>query len=339
MKKGFWDNKTVLVTGGFGFIGSHFVEELLAAGASVICLYRTYQDNFLTKIDVPNSRLRLVQVDLLDYPELQAMCKYVAPRIDVIINCAALDGNTEFKIKNAARILDTNLRITSNILNCAHDNDIKDIVLLSSAEIYSPNAKSPIKEEDDYKKQLGYTENGYVLSKTIAEVMAELHRKQFGMNIYLPRLTNVYGPRDNFNAETNRVIPSMIKKIAAGEDVEIWGDGSQTRQFIHVKDSVRAVMQMVEKQTHGALNIAPKESVSILELANTLSNILTQKSSIHLNFTKPIGVKARRLNTNQLYALIDFLPRSLHEGLEDTVNWFNQLNRVVVINDKGVEHT
>jgi nucleoside-diphosphate-sugar epimerase len=315
----YWEDKTVIVTGGFGFIGSHFVEEFLASGAQVICIYHDYRDSFLTRIDVPHSRMRTVQVDLLEYAEFRAVCKYVAPQIDVLVHCAALDGNSEYKINNAARILDSNLRMTSNILNCAHDFAIQDTVLMSSAEIYSPLALSPIKEEDDYRRYLGFTENGYVLSKTIAEVIAELYRKDFGMNIFLPRPTNVYGPRDNVEGRMNRVIPSMMKKILAREEIEIWGDGSQTRQFVFVKDLVRAVMQMVETSGERVLNIANNEQVSILELATILTKLYNREQRIRLDQTKPIGVKNRVLDLTKLDRTITFRTRSLTEGLLETM--------------------
>jgi dTDP-4-dehydro-6-deoxy-alpha-D-gulose 4-ketoreductase len=319
MKQPYWEGKTVMVTGGLGFIGSHFVEELLSSGAKVICLYRTANQD--TSFLPVTSRLSLVQLDLLDRAELMAACKYIAPKIDTLIHCAALDGNTEFKLQNAARILDSNLRMTSNVLGCAHETQVDNVILISSAEIYSPTAKSPILEEDDYKKQLGYRENGYVLSKIFAEVLAELHKKQFGMNIFLPRPTNVYGPRDNFDEATNRVIPSMMKKIAAGQPIEIWGDGSQTRSFIYVKDLVKATLKMIELNKQGVINMATKDQVSIIELARMICELHNSTERIHLDNSKPTGVQGRELNTERLYSMIDFDLTPLKKGLEQTFQW------------------
>jgi len=321
MKNSYWKNKTVMVSGGHGFIGSHFVEELSKAEANVICLYHNMKEVGLRPYEEKDN-VRQIQLDILDRAELEAVCKYAAKDIDCFIHCAALDGNTEFKLKYAAKILDTNNRLVSNVLNCCRATGIKDVVLLSSAEIYSPNNISSITETDDYHKYLGYTENGYVLSKVFAEILAELHHKQYGMQIYIPRPTNVYGPRDSFKEETNRVIPSMIRKVANGDTIEIWGNGKQTRSFVYVKDLVYSTLQMIESKAPGAMNIATKEQVSILDLAKYISKEYGVDSDIKLDETKPIGVKARSLDVTKLYNLIDFNPFTIREGLSQTIKWY-----------------
>lgn len=321
MKNSYWKNKTIMVSGGLGFIGSHFVEELALAGAKIICLYRTHRSNGLPVYE-NQENIRYIQLDLLDRQELEAVCKYASPKIDCFVHCAALDGNTEFKLTYAAQIFDTNNRLVSNVLNSCRATRIKDVVLLSSAEIYSSKAPGKIKETDDYHKYLGYTENGYVLSKVFTEILAELHHKQYGMQIYIPRPTNVYGPRDSFEAATNRVIPSMIRKVANDETIEIWGNGKQTRSFVYVKDLVHATLRMIEKKTPGAMNIATNEQVSILNLANYISKEYKVKSRIKLDETKPIGVMARSLDVTKMYGVINFEPFSIRDGLKHTIDWY-----------------
>jgi nucleoside-diphosphate-sugar epimerase len=320
MNSSYWKNKTVMVSGGTGFIGSHFVEDLALAGAKVICLYRSPNDGFPAYENQEN--IRYIQLDLLDQNELNAVCKYAAPDIDCFIHSAALDGNTQFKLNYAAQILDTNNRLVSNVLNSCRATGIKHVALLSSAEIYSQDAEGKIKETDDYHKYLGYTENGYVLSKIFSEIVAELYHKQYGLQVYLPRPTNVYGPRDSFNEATNRVIPSMIRKVSSGETIEIWGTGEQTRSFIFVKDLVRATLSMIEKKIPGAMNIATKEQVSILDLANYISEEFEVKNSVKLDPTKPIGAKARELDVTKMYNAVDFEPLTIREGLTRTIDWY-----------------
>jgi dTDP-4-dehydro-6-deoxy-alpha-D-gulose 4-ketoreductase len=316
-----WKNKNIMISGGSGFIGSHFVEELAAAGAKVICLYRTAAEQEL-EVYKDEKNIRYIQIDLLDRNELEAVCKYAAPEIDCYIHCAALDGNTEFKLKYAAQILDTNNRLVSNVLNSCRVAGINDVVLLSSAEVYSQTIAGKITEDDDYHKYLAYTENGYIMSKVFTEILAELHQNQYGMQIYLPRPTNVYGPRDSFRPETNRVIPSMIGKVANGETIEIWGDGKQTRSFIYVKDLVRATLQMVEKKSAGPMNIATDEQISILDLANFIAKEFHAKKQVKLDKTKPIGAKSRILDVSKMYEVIDFKPYSIQEGLKQTIDWY-----------------
>lgn len=314
-----------MVSGGLGFIGSHFVEELASAGANVLCLYRTLPAEGLPTYD-NHENIRYIQLDLLDRQELEAVCKYAAPKIDCFIHSAALDGNTQFKLTYAAQIFDTNNRLVSNVLNSCRATNIEDVVLLSSAEVYTNNPPGKITEEDDYHKYLGYTENGYVLSKVFSEILAELHRSQYGMQIYLPRPTNVYGPRDGFDIATTRVIPSMIHKVANGDKIEIWGNGTQTRSFIYVKDLVHATLRMVENKSAGPVNIATHDQVSILDLANYISEEYGATNRVILDETKPTGAKARQLDVTKMYDTIDFEPFSIREGLKHTIEWHKNLS-------------
>ncbi|WP_135611768.1 NAD(P)-dependent oxidoreductase [Methanococcoides sp. AM1] len=314
----FWTDKKVLVTGGLGFVGSNFVEELLKEGAHVTCVYLNGKKTTLTNLNLPESKLKFKQIDLQDYNQVVKECK----QIDVIINCAALDGNTEFKMNHSAQIMDVNLRITSNILNSAKINKVEDVVMISSAEIYSVRANNPIVEDDDYKKYNDYTANGYILSKQYGEILSELYENEYGINIYRPRPTNIYGPRDHFGDGTNRVIPSIMKKVINNETVEIWGDGSQIRQFIYVKDFVYSVLKMVETKKNRKLNIANNDAISILDLAKLITNIVGSKQKISYNKDKPIGAKARILDVTEFYSSVNFQPRSLEKGLNETINWY-----------------
>lgn len=325
---GYWSGQTVVVTGGLGFIGSHFVEQLLDRDANVVCLHRGERPDVLAELP-GTGRLRLVQMDLTDYRELGALFKYVAPRLHTVIHCAALNGNLGFKISNAAEIMDTNVRMTSNILNWARAYNTRDVVLLSSAEIYSAPPDYPVREEDDHQRHLEFSDNGYRMSKAYAEVLAELHRRQFGMNIFMPRPVNVYGPRDNFHDATKPVIPSILTRAAAGEEIEIWGDGSQTRSFVYVSDLIRVVLRMVEVNKHQTLNISTTESVSILELVRMVSRALGQPDRHRLDLAKPSGTPARTLDLTRLREVIDFQPKSFDEGLRETVRWYQRRQQAI----------
>lgn len=314
----FWGEKKVLVGGGLGFIGSHFVEELVKMGAYVVCPYVEQDQSKLTGLGLPPSKIKLIKANLIKYDGLVKAGR----GMDAIINCAAMDGNTEFKLNHAAQMMDINIRIASNILSIAKENNIKNVVLVSSAEVYSPRAKSPIKEEDDHQKYNDYTVNGYVLSKRYTEILGELYEHEYEMNVFLPRPANVYGPRDHFKEGSVRVIPSMIKSALSGKPIEIWGDGGQTRQFMYVKDLVHSVLKMVEKNKFHKMNIAGDETVSILQLAKLVCKISGTGENVHLNLEKPSGAKNRVLNTKKLKSVVDFEFTPLGEGLRETVSWY-----------------
>lgn len=323
MTESYWKSKKVIVTGGTGFLGSHFVEHLLKLGAEVVCLSRFHGKNnkriFLLK-KLQLSRLALKKIDLLDYSKVKKGFR----NADVIINCAAMDGNAEFKIKHAAEIMDGNLRIISNVLHIAKENEIRNVVLVSTAEVYSLQAESPIVEEDDYRKYNDCTGNGYVLSKRYSEILGSLYEEQYGINVFLPRPTNMYGPRDHFSDQISQVIPSMIKKVLNGEPIEIWGGGSQVRQFIYVKDAVRSMLRMVETNKHHRLNIAAGKPISILKLAKLIMAVIGKKEEIIFDKAKQTGAKFRVLDTTKLNSIVGFEFRSLGKGIKEMVEWYNK---------------
>jgi dTDP-4-dehydro-6-deoxy-alpha-D-gulose 4-ketoreductase len=317
MNKKYWKNKKILITGASGFIGSHFVEELDKMGAKIKALYHKKNSN-IEYLQNTCKNVEYLKVNLLEGNSIRT----ASQNVEIIINCAALDGNAEFKQKNAAIILDTNMRITSNILNAAVENGIPNIVLLSSAEVYPLTSKNPIKEEDDYKKNFDNTNNGYVLSKRYAEILGELYSKQYGINVFLPRLTNVYGPRDNFNEASNRVIPSMIKKVLNNENIEIWGNGKQIRQFIYVKDVVLCILNMIKMNKNYIINISSGSSVTIYDLAKKIVKISKISSNITLLKNKIQGISVRKLNIQLLKSVSPVGFHSLNEGLLETITYY-----------------
>jgi len=318
MGKSYWRNKIVAVTGGGGFIGSHFVEELALSGAQVRCLHLHDNDNieYLKKI---NGNIDFIQVDLLNRHDLLVACH----GIDTIINCAAKDGNAEYKTKNAATILDANINIVSNVLHCSVANKIKNSILLSSAEVYPQKASSPIMEEDDYISHFDNTSNGYVLSKRFTELFGRIYKKQHGINVYLPRPTNTYGPRDKFEND-NRVIPMMIKRIIQGKPIEIWGDGSQERSFIYVKDLVWGCLAMTNSGENYCMNIATKEAISVNHLVLTISKLLGRSTNVNYFPSKPAGPSRRMLDVTRFNSVIDFDLKDVECGLEETIEWFKK---------------
>ncbi|GAB3897637.1 GDP-L-fucose synthase [Kibdelosporangium lantanae] len=315
-----WAGRTVVVTGGTGFIGSHFVEELLTAGATVRCLYRRDRHGVLQQLPATH---RLVPVSL-DVTDPHAMSDVITRDVDAVIHCASKTGTYRVRHEQPAHILDESTRATETVLNCARANNVADVVLISSSDIYLNPTTDPIQETDDYHNSMSYSPDGYYLAKLYQEMLAEAYRQEYGMNIFLPRLTGVYGPRDNFGGDIPRVVPQMLERVNSGAEIEIWGDGSQTRTFMYVTDMVRAVLAMVEKDKHHVLNIGTNETVSVLDLAKLVCASLGQPERIRFDLTRASGRSARTLDVSKMYELLDPPPRPLREGIQQTADWYRQ---------------
>lgn len=319
MNKSYWKNKKILVTGVEGFVGSYFFVELQKRGVKVIGSVLKKEKSKEKKSGIKSSSLKekIIELNVLDQKRLKSVCK--SEKINLIIHCAALDGNPEFKKNNSERIIDENIRMALNILNAAKENKIKELIIISSAEIYSAFAKSPIKEEDDYRKIFPEIKNGYVAAKVAIEILAALYAEQFGLKIMLPRPTNIYGLGDKTDSGSSRVIPSMIKSILANKPIEIWGDGNQVRSFIYIDDFIWSIMSLLEKKEYSIVNIATTESISIKNLAKLIAKILKSKAKLTFDTSKMVGVRKRVLSINKLNSLIDFRPLSLSDGLKRTL--------------------
>ena len=311
MKKNFWKNKRVLITGANGFLGYNFFSKLKKSSFFVI------------GVDLQNNHSKdIIKVDILTEKKLEEVC--IKEKINLIIHCAALDGSAYFKKNNLEKIILHNFKMTANVLKVAKKLAINELVIFSSAEIYSDKINTPIKESDDYTKYPLPLDNGYAVSKILVEMMSNLYTKNYKLKILLPRPTNIYGPGDKINTVNDRVIPSMINRVLSDQQLEIWGDGQQLRNFVYIKDLIEAVLQLVESGHFTAVNIASSESVSIKGLAELISDLSGKKPNMEFIENNLGGVKNRIINTSKLNGLINFKTTKLSVGLTETIRSYRQ---------------
>jgi nucleoside-diphosphate-sugar epimerase len=320
MSEQHWAGKTVVVTGGVGFIGSHFVEELSARRADVIRLYRS--DTGRSSRPPATHRSTDISLDLCDEVALRRVFEKAPRGVDAVIHCAAMWGSAGFRYEHPATVFEANFRPVANVLKCAQEHGTSEIVLLGSGEVYRSPSTRPLGEEHDFGAFVEPTPDGYYLAKVYEEILADTYRHEHGMNVFRPRLTGIYGPRDNFAPSANRVIPTMLARAAADREIVIWGDGSQTRTYMFVTDLVHAVLQMIEKNKHHIVNVGTPETVSMRELAHLACAALGKPDRITFDTEKPSGRSSRTLDLTRLDTIIDFRPRGLREGLQQTADWY-----------------
>lgn len=300
----FWKNKKVLIVGGTGFIGKNFVSRLTELDANVV--FTSREKRFFKNKTVLRVNPALIEdFDIID------------ENFDVLINCAALDGNGYFKKQFANDVCDTNSRISLNILNFAKKRNIKDVVLLSSAEVYSGVKKKKVVEDDLKSLSLKYS-SGYQVAKLFLEMLANFYSlNNPEMRIYLPRPSYVYGPGDKYiDSQNSRLIPLLINNIKNGEKITFFGGRSRKINLIYVKDLVEAILGMVENKKVGPMNITSTELISISKLIQRISDEIGKKAKV--TFEKTNLRPGFLMNNAELLRIKDvFTP--FKEGISETI--------------------
>jgi UDP-glucose 4-epimerase len=254
--------KRVLVTGGAGFIGSHLVEEYLINEAEKVVVLDDFSTGTMENLDdMRDERLKIVKGSILDFAQLNMIVK--KEKIDIIDHLAA-ELEVYTGIKDAERDAKINILGTLNVLNAALRNHVEKVLFASSGAVYGQAKYLPIDEEHPLEPHWPYG-----VSKLAAERYVLQYNKLFGLNTTAFRYSIVYGPKEWFG----RVLTMFIKRIfLENKPPVVFGDGSQTRDFVYVKDVVKAHMLAIEKQESAGkvFNIGSGEGVSVKELANML---------------------------------------------------------------------
>ena len=302
----------VLVTGGAGFIGSHIVEELLRNGASVRVL-----DNFSSgkreNLEAFQGDLEILEGDLRD----AEMIKAVTRDVSLIFHLAAfisppqsmLDPETCFAV---------NVTGTAALLEAARQAGVGKVVLSSSTAVYGNPDKFPTDEETPLQPL-----SPYALSKQVNELYARLYTRVFNLPVIALRYFNVYGPRQRPDSAYAAAISIFTRQLVKGEPITIHGDGKQSRDFIFVKDVVRANLQAAESDAAGEVfNICTGRETTLLDLLEELSEISPRSPEVHFEAVRPGDVYRSLGNPDKAAVILGFRAgTSLANGLAQTVDW------------------
>ncbi len=322
----FWRGVKVLVTGGSGFIGSHVVEMLAERGAQVTITTSSKPSpfRFANHPGVRDGITRFA-VDLTCLEDCMNVCRDQ----EVILNIAHVDGNTAFKQSRSAFIFRQNMLITMNMLEAACKNHADRFLVMSSAEVYSPEAATPTPESEGFKGLPDPITGGYAWSKRMSEFAANLFANEYGLKVAVARPSNVYGSRDYLDSNRARIIPTFIRKLFEGEKtLVIWGTGDQVRAFLHVEDLAHALLDLTEKYPHcDPVNLGGNREVTIEGLAELIGQVSGKRVEIVCEPDKPGGPPKRVCDITKAGRLLGFAPTvPLEIGLERTVNFFREFH-------------
>lgn len=307
-------NKNILITGGLGFIGSHIANELLDSN-KVVILDNLSAGN-INNLNNPNhENLKIVKEDIRN-----TNLDDLTSNIDYIFHLAAM-ASVPLSIDKPVECNDINLNATVKLLKSAVDNDVEKIVFSSSSSVYGQNKNMPLKETEQPQPM-----SPYAASKAGCELYLQSFYDSYGLNYTSLRYFNVFGPGQDKNSQYAAVIPNFISALIAGNQPEIYGDGEQTRDFVYVKDVVRANVNAAESDFNGILNIASGKKLSINQLYEIVKKTLNSD-------LEPIYLPKRQGDIKHSLADITKMEKidlkidtsNFEKQLKETVEWFKTI--------------
>jgi GDP-L-fucose synthase len=247
---------------------------------------------------------------------------------DALIIAAARVGGIGANVSDPVGFLSVNLQIQTNLLDAAHNAKINKLLFMGSSCIYPRDALQPMTEAMLLTGELEPTNLSYALAKISGLKLVEAYRKQFGYKWISTMPTNLYGPRDNFDLQSGHVLPAMIHrfhnaKLQDAPAVEIWGDGTALREFLHVEDLAKASLMLLDNYDDlNPINLGSGEEISIFDLANLIKRIVGFQGDIILDKTRPNGTPRKLLDSSKIKALGWEPQLSLETGIRKTYEWF-----------------
>ena len=294
------ENK-ILVTGGYGLVGSEFIKP-----------------NFIP--------LSSIDVDLRIREDVDNIFKTI--KFDSVIHCAGKVGGLGGNMNNKGQFFYDNIMINTNVIESARIHGIKNLVTFLSTCVFPDNVEYPLTESKIHLGPPHFSNDAYAYAKRMADIQIRAYKEQYGVNYKSVIPTNIYGPKDNYDIENGHVIPSLIHKCYLARenktDFSIWGSGTPLREFIFSRD--------VSKLTEWVLNnyeenepiiLSTSEEISIKDIVGIIVELMNFKGNVIFDTSKPDGQFRKPSDNSKIKNYLpDFKFTPLYKGLKETIDWF-----------------
>jgi len=304
-----WNKKTVVVTGGSGFLGSRVVELLKKKGAK--------------NIIIPKSN----ECDL----RLGDNCKKITKDVDIVFHLAAKVGGIGLNQQIPGELFYDNLIMGAQLMEEARKNNVTKFIGLGTICSYPKFTPVPFAESSIWEGYPEETNAPYGLAKKMLLVQSQSYRQQYGFNSITIFPTNLYGPNDNFDERSSHVIPALIKKMYHAKknnltQIDLWGDGSPTRDFLYVDDAADGILLAAEKyEKSDHVNLGSGREISIKSLVELLLKIVNADFKINWQTEKPNGQPRRCVDSTKAFKEFGFRAKTfLEDGLRKTIEWYEK---------------
>lgn len=316
--------KKAVVCGGGGFIGGHLVKSLIASGANVI---RSVDIKPLEEWYQVTSGVENLVLDLKE----KENCYRAAKGADLVFQLAADMGGMGF-IENNKALCMLSVLTTTHMLLAARDCGIERFFYSSSACVYNGDKQKsadvvPLKEEDAYP---ALPEDGYGWEKLFSERMCRHFEEDFGLECRVARYHNVYGPHGTWEGGREKAPAAICRKvleakISGQHEIEIWGDGHQTRSFMYIDDCVRGTQAIMESDIREPINLGSSELVTINQLVDIVEDIAGIRLERRYNLSAPKGVNGRNSDNTKIHQYLGWEPSiRLRDGMQKTYAWIGE---------------
>lgn len=302
-------NKRILITGGRGFVGTNLLNRL-----------NTMNLNFYA----PNKE----EYDLTKEDEVKNLFDTYKP--NVVIHLAGKVGGIGANKSKPADFFYNNIMMGTLVTHYSYLSGVEKLISLAAGCGYPKYLPVPYSEDDFWKDLPDENSIGYSMAKKNLIIQSWTYKDQFGFNSTVLLPANLYGPNDNFNLETSHVVPALIRKFLEAKinntpTVEVWGDGSATREFLFVEDTVTAIIDSIKCNETGPFNLGTGVETSIIELVETISELVGYNGKIIWDSTKPNGQPKRFYDMNKFKNVFGYVPSTtIREGLKKTIEWYEK---------------
>ncbi|MGB3560138.1 MAG: GDP-L-fucose synthase, partial [Geitlerinemataceae cyanobacterium] len=303
--------KTILVTGGAGFLGRQVVAQLHEAGAN---------RDLITVVRSRDQDLCLME-----------NCQNVVAGQDIVIHLAAHVGGIGLNREKPAELFYDNLMMGAQLIHAAYQAGVNKLVCVGTICAYPKFTPVPFKEDDLWNGYPEETNAPYGIAKKALLVQLQAYRQQYGFNgIYLLPV-NLYGPEDNFHPNSSHVIPALIHKVYEAQknrdrQLPVWGDGSPTREFLYSTDAARGIVMATQSYNDSEpVNLGTNLEISIRNLVELICELMEFEGEIVWETDKPNGQPRRCLDTERAKQAFGFTAEmEFKQGLKNTIDWYRQ---------------
>ncbi len=309
----------IVVTGAGGFIGHHLVKLLKRRGC------------WVRGVDVKHPEYEPTAADEYELLDLRrwANCLQATRSVDLCYNLAANMGGIGFITEYKAEVMHDSVLINTHMLEASRANGIQKFLFTSSACVYPGYRQdlpdvTPLREEDAYPAD---AEDGYGWEKLFSERMCRHYYEDHRLQTYVVRFHNIYGPLGTYQGGREKSPAAICRKVALaeeGEEIEVWGDGKQTRSYCYIDDCVEGIDRLMQTGHHDPINLGSDRLVSIDELVDIVARVAGKRIGKRHDTSKPQGVRGRNSDNTRLRRILGWEPQTtLEDGLARTYRWIH----------------